>query len=203
MAGIKAFSRAADTAGRAFSIVAVFERGLSRSDDGGETWTPWPTEEAIGILRAIALGPDGKIYAASERGLYRATWGAAAWEKVDVPGATGLRRVLFAPDRTLLVTTADTPPALFARPDKTTEWQRLDVPGLREDSPIIFLESDLLIGTAQGVILYRPGRGAESFGDGLTASVLSLSGTDQGDVVVAGTAGQGAWLFSLPIYKDR
>lgn len=203
MVGIRVFGRAGESAERAASsVIAIFERGLSRSDDGGETWSPWPTEDAVGFLRSVALGPDGKIYAAAERGLFRATWGSRDWEPVEVRGGAGVGRILFGPDRTLLVITGGDQPQLLARADQSAEWQPLPVPGLRDDSPILFLGPNLLVGTAAGVALYTA-RGAAPFGEGLASSVLSLSGTPEGDRLVAGTAGKGVWLFDLPIYSER
>ncbi len=76
-------------------IIAASVAGISRSTDGGQTWTMTlgSTQNPISLMTDVALGPNGHVYATlsknggnvAQHGVFRSTDAGLNWTKISPP----------------------------------------------------------------------------------------------------------------------
>ena len=100
-------------------LVAVGETGLSRSDDGGGTWTP--LAQPRGRLASLAASPDGAVmYAGTTEGVSRSTNGGQAWTQTPLEAVAFT--VAVSPQDSNLVALVDDQTRFFRSSDGGASW---------------------------------------------------------------------------------
>jgi uncharacterized protein (TIGR03437 family) len=119
-------------------VYAVTPVGISKSADGGTTWTAAADTGLIGAVMALAVdaGSATTLYAATGQGFFLSTDGGANWRALTNGFATGTRILAIAthPGQagTVLVSTAGSP-AVLRSTDFGQTWVQLPI--LTEANP--------------------------------------------------------------------
>jgi photosystem II stability/assembly factor-like uncharacterized protein len=185
------------TIGIAFA--ATLDKGLLRTMDGGQTWTPCNLGLADRALVALAASPafqeDYNIFAAFETGVYRGYKAGSQWERLPLPERALPATSVALTMRCVFVGSAS---GLWRSDDGAT-WEL--VPDCA-DIPVTALA---MSGNARWLGLAGPGfvgrtrDHAETIEriDGAPEDILSLAIGDDGELI-AGTLAHGLWHATAP-----
>jgi hypothetical protein len=179
-------------------LAGTLEDGMLFSVDRGGTWQ----NRNFGLLDAavfsVAFSPnfvqDETAFAGTDTAVYHSYNGALAWKMARFPESAAPAMSLavspsFEQDHTVLVgTEAD---GLYRSTDAGATWERLSLPAECIDALLFVAAPAVLAATDAGV--FR----SEDMGDTWECifdqpAIISLAAKDE--VVLAGPAGQGAWL---------
>ncbi len=147
-------------------VMAVYNRSIAISDDGGLTWVPKKfvagTNNNFTNVSDI-LYHDGVLYASSDKalsssvgqGLWKSTDNGDTWTKFASP-TSELESVVFAGDK-LVVSTTATPPAFFASEDAGVNFGPLTSIGLEGINPGKMIQAGdfIFLSAVNGTRLFR------------------------------------------------
>ena len=185
-------TKAFRTIGIAFAT--TLDKGLLRTMDAGQTWTPCNlglTDLAVVALAASpAFQEDYNLFAAFEGGAYRGYKAGSQWERLGLPDEVLPTTSIALTMRSIFVGTAS---GLWRSDDGAT-WEA--IPEFA-DAPVLSLASS---SESTWLAIAVPGRVARSndhgqtleWFDGLPEGMLSIAIGDDGEIIV-GLLEQGLW----------
>ena len=115
------------SAGGGVAFVAMGDRGVGRTSDGGSTWSSWSAGLKPGdAVICLAREESGSVLAGSSAGiLYRLKPGSPAWEAVSSYPGAGAGLLVLAADGTSLVAGTDAIDGFLMRStDRGATWVR-------------------------------------------------------------------------------
>lgn len=134
------------------------EGGLSRSTDGGRTWTPLTLTPQLLARYYFSFTSDKVLSAQTPTGIYLSTDGGQRWELLPVVIPDNVRRVTFADAQT--GTLISNQGNLWRTGDGGQHWQRVPTESLLvRDGRIHFLDNRTgwILGTQGEVLVTRDG----------------------------------------------
>ncbi len=186
------------TIGIAFA--ATLEKGMLRTMDAGQTWTPCNlglTDLAVVALAASpAFQEDYNIFAAFEGGAYRGYKAGSQWERLALPDDALPTTSIALTMRSIFVGTAR---GLWRSDDGAT-WEALSE---FADAPVMSLATS---GDSRWLAVATPERVARSndhgqtleWFDGAPDNILSIAIGNDGEII-AGTLANGCWHGTAPV----
>ena len=180
-------------------LAGTLEDGILYSDSHGESWS----NRSFGLLDlavySLAISPDfsrdGLAYAGTETALYFSYNHARAWKQLDFPeGAVPVLSLAISPDfahdQTLFAGSEQG--GLYRSCDQGKSWHRLDFPA-ESASALLFSQDGLaLLAATETGILQSADRGETWLRLVELPGAISLA--VQGELLLAGTVDQGAWM---------
>jgi len=136
------------------SIFALLDKGILRTDDGGNTWTVAATTLPVG-LRSLRLGPNDSLLGFSPDGLYESGDGGKNWQSQGFKNQE-LDGGITLPDGTVLVTFKCRLFAASLSHDRSSEW-----PHFEDDCPnskqfAADAHGPLFANTPNGILKFDP-----------------------------------------------
>ncbi|MGE5224218.1 MAG: WD40/YVTN/BNR-like repeat-containing protein [Omnitrophica WOR_2 bacterium] len=180
-------------------LAGTLEDGVFYSDTRGESWS----NRGFGMLDptvySLAFSPnyaqDGILFAATETAIYYSYNRARAWKQLGFPeGAAPALSVAISPDfqrdRTLFAGTEQQ--GLYRSTDSGQQWERVDLPAACVNALLYLPDTRTLLAATEAGIFQTADQG--DTWDCLADIPDALNLVSNGEVSIAGTVDQGAWI---------
>lgn len=172
---------------------------VSRSTNGGSSWSRFHLVQANGTAFAIAVDPTDSdiVYAGGYPGLFKTSSGGASWEEVTGTIGDTIYALTIVPNNPSIVY-AGTPSGVYKSTDDGSSWVNTGCSGVHALIIASPISDTIYAGTRSGV--YKSSIENETWtamNQGLGNNhVLSLT-VDPGRYLYAGTRGKGVYQWSL------
>jgi photosystem II stability/assembly factor-like uncharacterized protein len=196
-------------------LVGTAEDGVWLTRDRGRTWQAANFGLLDALVFSLACSPafadDETIFAGTDTAIYHSYNGARAWKQLPFPEAAGsvlslLVSKAFSTDHTVFAGTSED--GLYRSGDRGEHWERLDLPAQSVNGLAPAASGRGMFAATDAGLFFSPDAGTtwQTILDSRDMFSLAVDG----EVGLAGSADQGAWLMtdrarwrSFPIPPSR